>query len=63
MTAVHPVIVYAGMCIAQIRFHAIEGELTLYDGNYKNENEGPVPSRVWAQIQNDGLAKNAGSLE
>ncbi len=62
VTAVHPVIVYPGMRIAQIRFHAIEGELSLYDGNYKNENaRGPVPSRVWAQIQNDELAKKTGS--
>ena len=58
VTAVHPVIIYPGMRIAQIRFHAMEGELSLYDGNYKNENaKGPVPSRVWAQIQNEGLAK------
>jgi dCTP deaminase len=58
VTAVHPVIVYPGMRIAQIRFHAMEGELALYDGNYKNENaKGPVPSRVWAQIKNEGLGK------
>ena len=58
VTAVHPVILYPGMRIAQIRFHAIEGELALYDGNYKNETaRGPVPSRVWSQIQSDGLVK------
>ena len=56
ITSVHPVIVYPGMRIAQIRFHAMEGTSCLYDGNYKGENaKGPVPSRVWKQIQDEGL--------
>lgn len=56
VTVVHPVIVYPGMRIAQIRFHAMEGATALYDGNYKGDNaKGPVPSRVWKQLQDEGL--------
>lgn len=43
--------VYAGMKFAQMRFHTIEGQLSLYAGNYQGETSwGPVPSRSWKQF-------------
>lgn len=62
VTAMHPVILYPGMRIAQIRFHAMEGTPALYDGNYKGANaKGPIPSRVWKQLQDDGLVDKRNS--
>lgn len=56
VTVTHPVKVYAGMRIAQIRFHTIEGEVTQYAGNYQGESSrGPVPSMSWKQIEKDKL--------
>jgi dCTP deaminase len=52
VTCVHPVVLYAGMRIAQMRFHTIEGEVMRYDGNYKGEtSRGPVPSMSWRQFK------------
>lgn len=46
---------YPGMRICQVRFHTIEGERTLYDGNYKGEaSRGPVPSASWRQFSKAG---------
>jgi dCTP deaminase len=52
VTVTHPVRLYAGMRIAQIRFHTVHGEIDrLYDGNYKsNTSRGPVASRAWKQF-------------
>lgn len=48
VTAVHPVRVYPGMRFCQIRFHRMEGETKLYEGNYTGEAAmGPVPSRAF----------------
>jgi len=51
----HPVRVYPGMRIAQVRFHTIEGEITRrYDqvGHYVGEAAaGAVASQVWKQFQ------------
>lgn len=51
--ATHPVIVYPGMRIAQMRFHTVVGEVRdygMYGGNYvKDAAMGPVPSRAWRQ--------------
>lgn len=53
----HPVRVYAGMRIAQMRFHTILGDFDLYEkaGHYigKQATLGPVASRIWMQIQED----------
>ena len=48
-----PVRLYAGMRIAQIRFHTMVGELARpYAGNYVGEGaKGPVPSRAWRQFR------------
>jgi dCTP deaminase len=52
VTVTHPVRLYAGMRIAQIRFHTVHGEIgRLYDGNYKGDtSRGPVASRAWKQF-------------
>lgn len=58
VTVTQPVNVYAGMRIAQIRFHTIEGEVTQYAGNYQGEtSRGPVPSMSWKQIEKDRLLR------
>lgn len=56
VTVTHSVRVYAGMRIAQIRFHTLHGDVgKLYDGNYKGEtSRGPVASRAWKQFERDG---------
>jgi dCTP deaminase len=53
VTVVHPLRVYPGMRIAQMRFHTILGEVQkLYAGNYTGEAaKGPVPSRAWRQFK------------
>ena len=54
VVAQHPVRVYPGMRIAQIRFHTIAGELVkLYQqtGHYTGEHAvGAVPSQAWRQF-------------
>lgn len=46
-----PVRLYAGMRIAQLRFHTLEGELVGYQGNYTGEAAmGPQPSRSYKQF-------------
>lgn len=49
----HPIRVYAGMKIAQMRFHTIAGEVEKpYDGNYTGEGaRGAVPSRAFRQFR------------
>lgn len=56
VSALHPVKVYPGMRIGQIRFHTIEGELAMaYDkreSNYKGVlAKGAVASRAWKQFK------------
>jgi dCTP deaminase len=59
VTVTHPLKVYAGMKIAQMRFHTIAGdpaEMSLYNGNYTGEAAtGPVPSRAYRQFIESGL--------
>lgn len=49
----HPIHLYAGMRIAQIRFHTLVGDpLKTYDGNYTGDAaKGPVPSRAWRMFR------------
>jgi len=48
----HAVRLYAGMRVAQMRFHTVMGEIRHYDGNYVEEAaRGPVPSRSWRQFK------------
>jgi len=48
----HAVRLYAGMRVAQMRFHTVHGEVELYGGNYVEEAaRGPVPSRSWRQFK------------
>jgi dCTP deaminase len=49
---VHPVILYPGMRIGQVRFHTIFGEVDLYQGNYRElASVGPVASRSHKQFE------------
>lgn len=51
ITVVHPVRVYAGMRICQVRFQSIQGALKLYEGRYRGETAvGAVASRSWEQF-------------
>jgi dCTP deaminase len=52
VSALHPVRIYPGMRIGQIRFHTVEGELDRpYEGNYKEGTaRGAVASRSWNQF-------------
>jgi len=52
VTTVYPVRIYAGMRIAQMRFHMLFGEVALYKGNYQGEGAiGPVASRAHKQFE------------
>jgi dCTP deaminase len=52
VTTLYPIRLYAGMRIAQMRFHCMDGPVKLYDGQYTGENsKGPVPSRAWRQFR------------
>lgn len=53
VTVQHRVRVFAGMRIAQMRFHSIEGKVSRpYDGNYQGEaSRGAVASRAWKQFK------------
>jgi dCTP deaminase len=52
VTCVLPVRLYAGMRVAQIRFHAVQGEVQEYEGNYVGDAaRGPVASRSWRQFK------------
>ncbi len=52
VTCVKPARLYAGMCVAQMRFHTVMGEIELYGGNYVGEAaRGPVASRSWRQFK------------
>jgi len=56
VTVVHAVWVYPGMRIGQIRFHTLVGELRPYNGNYTGDRaKGPVGSRCWKQLAEDGI--------
>jgi dCTP deaminase len=52
VTVTHALRIYAGMRIAQMRFHTIVGEVERsYEGNYVGENaRGPVASRAYRQF-------------
>jgi dCTP deaminase len=47
---VRPVIVYAGMQIAQIYYHTIQGQVEEYKGKYM-KNEGVQPSMIWKEFK------------
>jgi dCTP deaminase len=53
VTVEHAIRLYAGMRIAQIRFHTMVGEpLHPYDGQYKGDTaRGPVASRAWRMFR------------
>ena len=53
VTVKHSIRLYAGMRIAQIRFHTMVGEpLHPYDGQYKGDTaRGPVASRAWRMFR------------
>lgn len=54
VTCIHPVILYAGMKIAQMRFHTLQGEVTDYrwKGHYVGEAaEGAIPSVAHVQFR------------
>jgi dCTP deaminase len=53
VTVQHPLRIYPGMRIAQMRFHTIVGEVEKpYAGNYTGDSaKGPVASKAWKQFQ------------
>jgi dCTP deaminase len=52
VTTLYSIRLYAGMKIAQIRFHETTGVVMPYRGNYVGEGaRGPVPSRAWRQFK------------
>ena len=53
VVVVHPLRIYAGMRVAQMRFHTILGEdYKPYAGNYTGETAtGPVASKAWRQFK------------
>jgi dCTP deaminase len=61
VTVTHPLKVYAGMKIAQMRFHTIAGDprmVRMYDGNYTGDAaKGPVASRAYRQFLPDDVKK------
>jgi dCTP deaminase len=51
VTSVMPIRVYPGMRFCQMRFHAVEGEIKPYQGNYVGPDAmGPVASKAWKQF-------------
>jgi dCTP deaminase len=52
VVAHHPIRIFPGMRIAQIRFHTIAGHVkNMYEGNYKGASaRGAVASRAWKQF-------------
>ncbi len=54
----HPVVLYAGMRIGQIRFHTAVGEKQSYQehGHYVGDKAlGPIPSQAHIQLKEDGI--------
>lgn len=50
ITVVHPVVLYPGMRICQVAFHALQGDRQPYRGKYLDQS-GPVPSRLHEEGQ------------
>lgn len=51
VSVTHPIRVYPGMRIAQMRFHTMTGDYLPYDGNYTGTDaQGPVASKAWKQF-------------
>jgi dCTP deaminase len=48
--AIHPLKIYPGMKVGQMLFWEAKGEITLYDGKYKN-SIGPRVSQVWKDFK------------
>lgn len=52
VTTLYTMRLFAGMRIAQMRFHVVEGEMAKYQGNYVGDAaRGPVASRAWRQFR------------
>jgi len=53
VTTMYSIRLYAGMRIAQMRFHEVRGLVgKIYSGNYVGEAaRGPVPSKAWKQFK------------
>jgi dCTP deaminase len=51
VTVMHPLRVYSGMRVAQMRFHTVVGEVDLYRGSYAGDlARGPVASTAYRQF-------------
>lgn len=50
MCVVQPLRIYAGIRVAQIRFHTIQGDRMPYKGRYRTQ-DGPQPSKLWKDFQ------------
>jgi len=54
VTSVHPVVLYPGMRICQMRFHTLVGEVDSYQrrGSYRGRlAEGPIPSQSYKMFE------------
>ncbi len=51
----HPIILYPGMRIGQVRFQQMDGPRETYNGHYLKESMGPVGSKAWKQMEEDGI--------
>lgn len=50
MHAVLPIRIYKNMCIGQVTFWKTYGDITLYDGKYK-DSTGPMASQIWRDFK------------
>lgn len=50
LQAIHPLRVYPGMKVGQMLFWKPQGEITLYDGKYK-DSIGPETSQIWKDFK------------
>jgi len=50
IAVVEPVKIYPGVKIGQVSFETLEGEITLYNSDKYQNNEGIQPSKIWKEF-------------
>jgi len=50
ITVVEPVKIYPNVKIGQVSFETLEGEITLYNSDKYQNNEGIQPSKIWREF-------------
>lgn len=51
IAVVEPVKIYPGVKIGQVSFETLEGEITLYNSDKYQNNQGIQPSKIWKEFQ------------